>query len=326
VRAAELSGVEGPEDAESLGHGGDVMDAEDGRPTGQAEGEQGDGGGIAGGGVRDIEHLADHGLAGDGQEDGALVGVELIEVAEEREIFLGLFGEVDAWVEHDVVAGQACAEGEVDLLAEEGVEGSHDVGVMDMGMADLWQADRVHDEEGGVVIGAEAGILGVWECAHVIEEIDAERQRPCGHLWAPGIDGEQRWPELVGAGRGWEGSDEGGPGLEEGAEASELLGGRDGGDACACGLGADIDAICAIGEVLAGAVEGMLGGWGGVAGERVWAEIDDAHQQGATWEVDGPAPGAEGRGGRREHGLTWAGGVTRPRRGRAWWRWVPPRA
>ncbi len=141
--------------------GGDVVDAEDLRATTDAGGDAGEGSGVSGEGVGEIEDLANDGFARDGEEDGAVELMECGEFAVDEEVVVALFGEVDSGVEDEVFEGEASVEGKADFFVEEGCEGFDDIGVADMGVRDFGKADAVHDEEAGLILSAESGVGGV---------------------------------------------------------------------------------------------------------------------------------------------------------------------
>ena len=97
----------------------DVVDPENVGTAEKALDETRDRAGVAAGGVGEGEDVADDGLAGDGQEDGALEAVEAGEFAVDAEVVVALLGEVDAGVEHDGFAREAGGFGQGNFLLEE---------------------------------------------------------------------------------------------------------------------------------------------------------------------------------------------------------------
>ena len=120
-------GLSGGEDAVGdgggFGGGADVVDAED---VGSGEDGRcvGCGGGVEAGfyggeclvqacGERGaLEHGAgEEAFAGDSGEDGAVELVELVQVGQQRVVFVEALAEAEAWVEDDFVVGDACGCG-----------------------------------------------------------------------------------------------------------------------------------------------------------------------------------------------------------------------
>jgi hypothetical protein len=290
-----------------LGEGGDIVDAEDVGAAEEAGDGAGQGAGIAVEGIGLLEDVADDGFPGDGEEDGAFELVEAIEVAEDGEVVMALLGEVDTGVEDEVIGGEAGGLGEGDFFFEEVDEGGPEIVPGLGGVRFLGEADAVHDEEGGVVFGAEFGVYGIWQGAHVVDEFGAVLEGGFDDFGAPGIDGEEGGPEAgVVAGRGRvEGVDEGGPGVEKGAEAVEFRGGGDGVAVGAGAFGADVDDVGAVAEHLRGLIDGFVRVEGAVAGKGIVVDIDDAHDEGAAGEGDAAGGGAEDHGEVME---SWKGG------------------
>lgn len=81
--------------------------------------------------------------------------------------------------------------------------------------------------------------------------------------------------------------------VEEGAKAADFFFDGDCFSIGAGGLGADVDDVSSVDDVLTGLVEGLDGVEGAVAGERVVVDVDDAHEEGAPWEGDGAGGGAQ---------------------------------
>ena len=282
------------------------MDAEHLRTTADAGDDAGEGAGVASEGIGLVEDLADDGLAGDGQEDGALKAVESGELAVDAEVVIALFGEVDAGVEDEVLGAETGVEGELDFLLEEGVEGGEDVRIGDVGVGDLGLADAVHDEKAGAVLSAEAGVGVVGEGADVIDEVAAFGEDLADDVAAPGIDGKHGGPGLVGVPAGpVEALDEAGEGAEEGGEAVHFLGDGDGAAVGAGAFGADVDDVRAVAELLLRLSQGGGGVQGAVAAEGIVIDVDDAHDEGASGKSEGVVAGAP------EHGRTYAGGQAR---------------
>jgi len=60
--------------------------------------------------------VGEEALAGDACEDGQIELSELIEVREDRIVFVEAFAEAEAWVQDDFVAGNACGGGGFEAL------------------------------------------------------------------------------------------------------------------------------------------------------------------------------------------------------------------
>ena len=279
-----------------------MVDAEHVRAAANTGGHAGEGAGVAGEGVGLVKDLADDGLAGDGQQDGALEAVEGGELAVDAEVVIALFGEVDAGIEDEVLGAETGVEGELDFLLEESVEGGEDVRIGDVGVGDLGLADAVHDEKAGAVLSAEAGVGVVGKGADVIDEVAAFGEDLADDVAAPGIDGKHGGPGLVGVPAGpVEALDEAGEGTEEGSEAVHFLGDGDGAAVGAGAFGADVDDVGAVAELLFGLGEGGGGVEGAIAAEGVVIDVDDAHDEGASGKSQGVVAGAP------EHGRAYAG-------------------
>lgn len=219
--------------------------------------------------------------------------MEAGEFAVDAEVVIALLGEVDAWVEDEVIEGETGAEGETDFFVEEIDEGFDDVGVADMGMRDLGLADAVHDEQAGVVLGAEAGVGGVGQGADVVDEVDAVGENRGDDFGAPSIDGEQGRPGLLGVPDGaTEAGDEGGEGVYHGYQAVDFFLDADGASVGAGTFGSEVDDVGSGFELLFGLGEGAGGVECAIAAEGVVIDIDDAHDQGATGEGEGVMTGA----------------------------------
>ncbi len=104
-------------------------------------GEARDGAGVAVQRVRESEGVADDGFAADGEEDGSVEAEETGAVVEDGEIVRRLLGEVDAWVEDDLVWEEPGGGGGGDAVGEEGVEFGHDVGPCDVRVFFLGEPD-----------------------------------------------------------------------------------------------------------------------------------------------------------------------------------------
>ena len=258
-------------------------------------GEARDGAGVAVQRVRESEGVADDGFAADGEEDGSVEAEETGAVVEDGEIVRRLLGEVDAWVENDLVWEKPGGGGGGDAVGEEGVEFGHDVGPCDVRVFFFGEPDGVHDEEGGAVGGAEPGVAVVREGAHVIEEVAAVGEDGGDGFGAPCIEGEERGPDLAGDGWGFRGGGEGPvvEGVDEGEEAGGFLGDGDWGAVGAGGFCAGVDDVSAVAGHGDGLGEGC--GWveGAVAAEGIVIDIDDAHDERAARERDGAAAGEE---------------------------------
>lgn len=83
------------------------MDAEDAGSSLDSGGDAGDGAGVSLGGVFDFEDFADDGFSGDGEEDGSSEFLEFVELAEDGEVVLALFCEVDSGVDDDFLCGES---------------------------------------------------------------------------------------------------------------------------------------------------------------------------------------------------------------------------
>ena len=92
------------------------MDAEDRRAAEQALHDAGDGSGVAVGGIREAEHIANNRLPRNRQQDRAGEMRKAIQFAVDAQVFRALFREVDAGIENERVARHAGALGERDLL------------------------------------------------------------------------------------------------------------------------------------------------------------------------------------------------------------------
>ena len=91
------------------------MNPEDVAATCDACGDAGDGARVAVERVGLIEDVADDGLSRDGEQDGAGETMQAVGVAEDGEVVVTLFGEVDAGVEDEMLGAQTGAESEGDF-------------------------------------------------------------------------------------------------------------------------------------------------------------------------------------------------------------------
>lgn len=280
----EGAGAEGFEDAEGLPAGADVMDAEEVSALEEAVGEEGDGAGVAVARVGQVQDVPDEGLTRDGEEDGAAEGEEGREITQDLEVIVLLFGKIEAGIEDELVFGEAAFGGEGDAILEEGEHVSGDIFPSLIGMGDLRLADRVHDEEGDLMLGAEVGVPGIRQGGDVIEDIDVLVDDMGDDFRSPGIDGEE-WGENLGVIGGAEGKVF--PADEEGAEAGDFFFDADGLAIGAGGFSADVDDVGPFADGGLGLLESGLGIEGAIAGEGVVIDIDDAHEEGAAREGDG---------------------------------------
>ena len=162
-----------------------------------------------------------------------------------------------------------------------------------MGVRDFGKADAVHDEEAGAVFGAEAGVGGVGEGADVVDEVDAVGKNGGDDFGAPGVDGEERGPGLLGIPHGaTEAGDQGGEGFDDGDQAVSFFLDADGAAIGAGAFGTEVDDVGSGFELLFGLGEGDGGVKRAVAAEGVVIDIDDAHDEGAAGEGDGVMTGA----------------------------------
>lgn len=275
----------------------DVVDAED---VSAAQGGCGDGADsacVAEAGFGLVEDFAEEAFAGDGEQDGATEGLEDVEVSADGGVVGGLFGEAQAGVEEELLGGEAGGEELRDALAEEVGEGGEDVGVGDVGVALLGEADGVHEEVRGAGAGAEGGDVGGGGAANVVEELAAVLEGEGGDFGAPGIDGEDRGRDLDGVARDEGGGGEGVPKLEKAFEAADFFGGGDGGAVGAGAFGAEVEDVGAGSDVLACKRKGSVGVEGSVAGKRVIVEVEDAHNKRAPRENDRSCGEAQQHGG-----------------------------
>jgi hypothetical protein len=67
--------------------------------------------------------------------------------------------------------------------------------ILHMRVRHLRLADAVHDEQPGIVLGAELRVERVRQAADVIDEVPAMRQHLRDDIAAPGVDGKQRCVE-----------------------------------------------------------------------------------------------------------------------------------
>ena len=162
-----------------------------------------------------------------------------------------------------------------------------------MGVRDFGKADAVHDEEAGAIFGAEAGVGGVGEGADVIDEVNAVGEDGGDDFGAPGIDGEQRGPGLLGIPHGaTEAGDERGEGVDDGNEAIDFFLDADGAAIGAGTFGTEVDDVGTGFELLLGLGEGDGGVERAVAAEGVVIDVDDAHEEGAAGKREGVMTGA----------------------------------
>ena len=124
-------------DADRLGGGADIVNAEDGGAVKHSVDDAGHGTGIAGGRIRNAEDVANDGLPRNREQDGTIELREAIQFAVDAEIVGALLGEIDAGIENEGIAGNTGPRREGDFFREEGLEPAHDIIVADMGVRDF---------------------------------------------------------------------------------------------------------------------------------------------------------------------------------------------
>jgi hypothetical protein len=247
------------------------------------------------------ESVGEEALAGGSGEDGQFELVELVEVREERVVFVEAFAEAEAGVEDDPVAwdagggggfetfGQAREDEREDLVRCEGRERG----------PVLWAASRVHQDGAAVELRAGRGHLGVPEmAADVVDDLCSGLDSAAGGACVKGVDGED------GVGLVFE------DGFDGGEDAGLFLVGGERRGVGTGGLAADVEDVCALVEHLCCLCKGAFGRVGGrveeaAVGEGVGCDVEDAHDEGSPAKREGAgaempvvmAAGRKGHGG-----------------------------
>jgi len=105
-----------------------------------------------------------------------------LEFAEDEEVVFFLFCEVDAGVEDDLLATEPGLGGEGDFFFKKGGEVVEEVVPFLMGVC------------------AESCVAVVGEGGDVVEDVDVFVDDLSDDFWAPSVDGEERWGELMAVG------------------------------------------------------------------------------------------------------------------------------
>lgn len=229
------------------------------------------------------EGVCEKAFAGGTGEDGQVKLAELVEVGEERVVFVEFLAEADAGVDDDFVAWDAGGNGGFDALGQ----GCKDEGKDFVG-GERWQrgpvlrtASGVHEDCSAAECGAGGGHGGVpVVAADVVDDLGSGFNGVTCSVCVEGIDGEDGFGALLQ------------DGLDDGEDAGLLFAGGERGGVRAGGFAADVENVGAFVEHGEGLREGSFGGvLGGVkvaaVGEGIGCDVEDAHDEGARAEGKG---------------------------------------
>jgi hypothetical protein len=240
--------------------------------------------------------MGEEAFAGGSGEEGQVELAELIEVGEERVVFVEAFAEAEAWVEDNLDANDAGGGGGLEAVGEFGEDEGEDFGWCEgweMGPV-LGTASGVHQNGSAAKFGAGGGHGGVPEvAADVVDDLGSGFDGEAGGGGVEGVDGED------GLGAVFE------DGCDDGEDAGLLFVGREWGGVGAGGFAADVEDVGAFVEHRECLREGSFGGVpGGVeeaaVGEAVGGDVEDAHDERPLAQSEGAgaeAPVEAGAGG-----------------------------
>ncbi len=156
-----------------------------------------------------------------------------------------------------------------------------------MEMRYLWLAHAVHDEEGGAVLGTQAGVSLIRQGSHIVQQLNLPgRKNPCGNFRAPGIGRQDRWPDLLPIAWGNGGPDFF-PALEKPLEASQFLRWRNCSPVCPRAFRTDINDVSARHDLRPGLGHSSVEIQASIARKGIIVHIDDAHHQRSLGEGNG---------------------------------------
>ena len=223
------------------------------------------------------ERVSEEAFSRGSGEDGQVDQTKLVEVREQRVVFVEAFAEAEAGVEDDLVAFDAGGGGGFEALGEFGEDlGENFVGCegWERGPV-LGTASGVHQDGSAGELGAGGGHVGVPEvAADVVDDLGSGFDGVARGGGVEGVDGEDGFRTLL-----QDGCDDG--------EDAGLLFFR--GERCGVGAGgfaADVEDVGAFVEHFFCLVEGAFGGLAGsvevaAVGEGVGCDVEDAHDEGS---------------------------------------------
>lgn len=265
----------------------DVGSAKDGGDIGRCGGVEASFSGRRGRFIQESEHLAQEAFAGGSGEDRQTELMKLVEVGQERVIFVEPFAEAETGIEDDFVAWNSRDGRGFDALAEADEDEGENFDRRDRRLRGpvLRSAPGMHQDGAAAQFRAGIGHGGIPEmAADVVDNL------------GPGLDCERGGGGMVGV----DGEDGLGllfqNGLDDGEDARLFFFGGQRVGVGTGGFAAHVEDVCAFIEHLEGLGErpsgSMLGGVEmSAVGKAVRGDVENAHDEGSLPQRE--APGAE---------------------------------